>query len=339
MIVVMQAGASDKAVDEVVERIVQLGLNTNIIRGTERTIIGVIGTSFKAELAEMLASAAEVDSIIPVSKKYKLASREFNPVATVVELNGGLTIGGSEVVVIVGPGAVESEEQLVAVARAAKEAGGHILKGDVFKPRASPYAFRGLGLEGLKMLAKVREELAMPILTEVHSTEEIELATTYADIILIGPHNMQNFNLLEEVGRTMRPVMIQRGNSATIEEWLLAAEYALNTGNKAVILCEGGIRSFDPSTRAVLDLAVIPLVKKLSHLPIVVNPSQATGKGFLVPPMGLAAIAAGADGLIIEVHPHPDQALAEGPESLTIAEFEQMITQVKNITRARKQAL
>jgi 3-deoxy-7-phosphoheptulonate synthase len=339
MIVVMKPGASDKSVDEVVERIVQLGLKTNIIRGTEQTVIGVIGTSFKAELAEMLASAAEVDNIIPVSKKYKLASREFNPVSTVVELNGGLKIGGSEVVVIAGPGAIENEKQLLAVAQAAKQAGGHLLKGDVFKPRSSPYVFRGLGLDGLKILAKVREELAMPILTEVHSTDEIELAATYVDIILIGPHNMQNFNLLEEAGRTMRPVMVQRGNSATIEEWLLAAEYVLNTGNKQVILCEGGIRSFDPSTRAVLDLTVIPLIKKLSHLPVIINPSQATGKNFLVPPMALAAVAAGANGLLIEVHHHPDYALAEGPESLTIAEFEQLTKQVKNVSQAREQGL
>lgn len=336
MIVVMRTGAPDKAIDEVIERIVGLGLEANPIRGTERTIIGVIGTSFKAELAEMLASVSDVESVIPVSKKYKLASREFNPVPTIIQLDNGVAIGGPEVVIIAGPGAVENEEQLLRAAQAVQQAGGRVLKGDAFKPRSSPYVFRGMGEDGLKILAKARARYVLPILTEVHSADEIEVTARYADILQIGPHNMQNFNLLEEAGRAMKPVMIQRGTSATVEEWLLAAEYVLNTGNKQVILCEGGIRSFDPSTRAVLDLTVIPLVKKLSHLPIVVNPSQATGKGFLVPPMALASVAAGADGLIIEVHPDPEHALAEGPESLNITEFGKLIEQLKNISKVRE---
>jgi 3-deoxy-7-phosphoheptulonate synthase len=339
MIVVMRTGASDKAIDEVVDRIIGLGLKTNLIRGEERTVIGVIGTSFKEELAEMLASVAEVESVIPVSKKYKLASREFNPVSTIVEISEGIKVGGPEVVIMAGPGVVEGEQPLLALARAIRQAGGQVLKADVFKPRFSPYVFRGLGEEGLQVLARARAATGLPILTEVHSAEEIQEAAEYADVLLIGPHNMQNYNLLEEVGRAMKPVMLQRGVSATVEEWLLAAEYILNAGNKQVILCEGGIRSFDPSTRALLDLTVIPLVKRLSHLPIVVNPGQATGKGFLVPSMALATVAAGADGVVIEVHPHPEQALAEGPESLNITEFEKLVIQIRAISKLRERPL
>ena len=338
MIVIMKTTASEKAIDEVVSRIVHLGLDTNIIKGAERTIIGVIGTSFKAELAEMLVSVAEVESVIPVTKKYKLASREFNPVATVIDLANGVKIGGPEVVIIAGPGAVENEAQLLDTARLIQQAGGRVLKGDAFRPRSSPYAFRGPGEEALKQLAKAREMFGLPFLTEVGSADEIEVTARYADIIQIGAHNMQNFNLLEEVGRAMKPVMLQRGTSATVEEWLLSAEYILNVGNKQVILCEGGIRSFDPSTRAVLDLTVIPLVKKLSHLPIVVNPGQASGKAFLVPPMALAAVAAGADGLLIEVHSQSNLS-SEGPESLDLMQFEQLIAQLKAVSQVRERRI
>jgi 3-deoxy-7-phosphoheptulonate synthase len=334
MIVVMQPEAPAHSINEVITRIEQQGFQANPIIGSQRTVIGVVGTSFQSELADMLASISNVEAVIPVTKKYKLASREFNPVDTVVRV-GDISIGGnSEVVVMAGPCSVENEKQLLDTAFAVREAGARILRGGAFKPRTSPYQFRGLAEEGLKLLEKASRETGMPVITEVMTPADVPLVAQYSDILQIGARNMQNFNLLEECGRSGRPVLLKRGLSATIEEWLLSAEYILNQGNKQVMLCERGIRSYDPLTRNCFDLTAIPLVKKLSHLPVIADPSHATGKWYLVEPMAMAATAAGADGLIIEVHPNPDQALSDGPQSLTFENFSKMMPRVRSIAEA-----
>jgi len=333
MIVVMKPGVEANAVSEVVGRIEQQGFAANVSGGNQRTVIGVIGTSFYAEFADMLAAIPGVEAVIPVTKKYKLASREFNPVNTLVQV-GEVTFGGSEVVVMAGPCSVENERQLLDTAYAVRAAGARVLRGGAFKPRTSPYLFRGLAEDGLKLLAKARAETGMPIVTEVMTPMDVPLVAQYSDILQIGARNMQNFNLLEECGRSGRPVLLKRGLSATIEEWLLSAEYILNQGNKQVMLCERGIRSFDPLTRNCFDLTAIPLVKKLSHLPVIADPSHATGKWYLVEPMAMAAVAAGADGLIIEVHPNPDQALSDGPQSLTFDNFAKVMPRLRAIAEA-----
>lgn len=333
MIVVMKPNSSQHDIDEVINRIVENGFEANPIQGVHTTVIGVIGTSFYTEFAEMLASVPSVDNVIPVSKKYKLASREFNPVNTVVQV-GGVTIGGDEVVIMAGPCSVENERQLLETAHAVKERGAHILRGGAFKPRTSPYQFRGLGEDGLKLLAKASAETGLPVITEVMTPTDVPLVAEYSDVLQIGARNMQNFQLLEECGRAGKPVLLKRGLAATIEEWLLCAEYILNTGNKQVMLCERGIRSFDPATRNVFDLTAIPLVKRLSHLPVIADPSHATGKWYLVEPMAMAALAAGADGLIIEVHPNPDHALSDGPQSLTFDNFGKLMHKLPIIAHA-----
>jgi len=274
-----------------------------------------------------------VEEVIPISKPYKLASREFHPQNTVVKIND-ITIGGDEIVVIAGPCAVETEDQLLTTALAVKAIGANILRGGAFKPSTSPYHFRGLGEEGLKLLAKVRKETGMPVITEVMTPEDVELVAGYADILQIGARNMQNFILLDKVGKTRKPVMLKRGLSATIQEWLLAAEYILAQGNDQVILCERGIRTFETHTRNTMDVSSIPIIKKVSHLPIFADPSHATGKWYLVTPVALAAIAAGADGLMIEVHPNPDLALKDGAQSLTFDNFGKLMSQLIPIARA-----
>jgi 3-deoxy-7-phosphoheptulonate synthase len=327
MIVVMRPGVSDHDIEEVVNRILENGYKANVIRGDQRSIIGVIGTSFYTEFAEMLASVASVENVIPVSKKYKLASREFNPVNTVINVRD-VVIGGDEVVVMAGPCSVESEHQLLETAHAVRERGARILRGGAFKPRTSPYQFRGLGEEGLKLLARASAETGMPVITEVMTPGDVPLVAQYCDILQIGARNMQNFHLLEECGNSGKPILLKRGLSSTIEEWLLAAEYILRTGNKEVMLCERGIRSYDPMTRNLFDLAAVPLAKRLSHLPVIADPSHATGHWYLVEPMCQAAVAAGADGLIVEVHPNPDHALSDGPQSLTFDNFGKVMSKL-----------
>ncbi|HUS03990.1 MAG TPA: 3-deoxy-7-phosphoheptulonate synthase, partial [Dehalococcoidia bacterium] len=252
---------------------------------------------------------------------------------TVIKLND-IAIGSNEIVIIAGPCAVEGEEQLLAIAREIKANGANILRGGAFKPRTSPYSFRGLGELGLKLLAKARKETGMPIITEVMTPSDVELVASYADILQVGARNMQNFALLDEVGKAKKPVMLKRGLSSTIQEWLLAAEYILAQGNEQVILCERGIRTFETFARNTMDISAIPIIKKVSHLPIIADPSHATGKWYLVTPLGLAAVAAGADGLMVEVHPHPEQALADGPQSLTFDNFRQLISQLRPIAQA-----
>ncbi|HUX47726.1 MAG TPA: 3-deoxy-7-phosphoheptulonate synthase [Dehalococcoidia bacterium] len=337
MIVVMKTGCSQDEISHVTKRIEDIGLKAHISKGIEHTVIGVLGKVFP-ELRDTLELLPGVDQVIPVSKPYKLASREFHPQDTIVKLNG-VAIGGNEIVVMAGPCAVESEEQLLATARAIKAAGATVLRGGAFKPRTSPYQFRGLGESGLKILAEVGEATQMPIITEVMAPNDVDLVAKYADILQIGARNMQNFILLDEVGKTKKPVLLKRGLSSNFQEWLLAAEYILAQGNEQVILCERGIRTFETYTRNTMDISAIPIIEKVSHLPIVADPSHATGKWYLVPPLALAAVAAGADGLLIEVHPNPDLALADGPQSLTFDNFRLLMSQILPIAEARNRKL
>ena len=337
MIIVMKTGCSQDEISHVTKRIEDIGLKAHISKGIEHTVIGVLGKVFP-ELRDTPELLPGVDQVISVSKPYKLASREFHPQDTIVKLNG-VAIGGNEIVVMAGPCAVESEEQLLATARAIKAAGATVLRGGAFKPRTSPYQFRGLGERGLKILAEVGEETQMPIITEVMAPNNVDLVAKYADILQIGARNMQNYILLDEVGKTKKPVLLKRGLSSNFQEWLLAAEYILAQGNEQVILCERGIRTFETYTRNTMDISAIPIIEKVSHLPIVADPSHATGKWYLVPPLALAAVAAGADGLFIEVHPNPDLALADGPQSLTFDNFRLLMSQILPIAEARNRKL
>jgi 3-deoxy-7-phosphoheptulonate synthase len=337
MIVVMKTGSSQDEISRVVNRIEAGGLTAHISQGIEHTVIGALGQTFP-ELRDTLELLPGVEQVIPVSKPYKLASREFHPRDTIVELNG-VAIGGNEIVVMAGPCAVESEEQLLATAQAVKAAGATVLRGGAFKPRTSPYQFRGLGESGLKILAQAGKETQMPTITEVMAPEHVDLVAKYVDRLQIGARNMQNFVLLDEVGKTKKPVLLKRGLSSNIQEWLLAAEYILAQGNEQVILCERGIRTFESYTRNTMDVSAIPIIEKVSHLPIIADPSHATGKWYLVLPLALAAVAAGADGLLIEVHPNPDLALADGPQSLTFDNFRLLMAQLLSIAEARNRKL
>lgn len=328
----MSVGSTEKEVARVVDRIEKAGLKAHLSKGTERTIVGVIGQIFP-ELRDMLEMLPGVEEVIPVSKPYKLASREFHPPDTTIDI-GGITIGGKEIVVMAGPCAIESEKQLIETARAVKAAGATILRGGAYKPSTSPYHFRGLGKTGLELLAQARKETGLPVVTEVMSPEEVELVAKYADILQIGARNMQNFNLLVEAGKVNKPVMLKRGLSATIQEWLLAAEYILAQGNNQLMLCERGIRTFETYTRNTFDLSAIPIIEKVSHLPVIADPSHGTGKWYLVTPMALAAVAAGADGIMVEVHPDPDSALKDGAQSLTFENFRQLMARLEKIAEA-----
>ena len=337
MIIVMKTGSSHDEISKVTKRIENAGLKAHISEGVDHTVIGVLGKVFP-ELRDSLELLPGVEQVIPVTKPYKLSSREFHPQDTIVKVKG-VTIGGNEIVVMAGPCAIESEEQLLATAQAVKAAGATVLRGGAFKPRTSPYDFRGLGEIGLKILAAVGKETKMPVITEVMSPDQVDLVAKYADILQIGARNMQNFILLDEVGKTKKPVLLKRGLSATIQEWLLAAEYILAQENEQVILCERGIRTFETHTRNTMDISSIPIIEKVSHLPIIADPSHATGKWYLVPPLALAAVAAGADGLLIEVHPNPDMALADGPQSLNFDSFRLLMSQLLPIAKARNRKL
>lgn len=326
MFIVMRKGYTEKEIADILERLAKLGFSGHVSEGVERTVVGVVGRTYP-ELRDTLELLPGVDEVVPISRPYKLASREFQPQDSTIKV-GDVTIGGKELVVMAGPCAVETEEQVVETARAVKAAGANILRGGAFKPSTSPYSFRGLGEEGLKILGKARQETGMPIITEVMTPPDVELVSRYADILQVGARNMQNFVLLDEVGRARKPVMLKRGMSATIQEWLLSAEYILSQGNRQVMLCERGIRTFETYTRNTMDLSAIPIIEKLSHLPIIADPSHGTGKWYLVSPLALAAVAAGADGLMIEVHPTPDYALKDGAQSLTFDNFERLMAQV-----------
>ena len=334
MIVVMQKGCTSKDLDRVRKRIESHGLKAELSEGIERTVIGVLGQTFQ-ELRDDLQGMQGVREVLFISKPYKLSSREFKVENTVVNVEG-VAIGGDELVVMAGPCAVESEEQVLSTARMVKAAGAKILRGGAFKPRSSPYSFRGMGVQGLQLLLKAKKETGLPIITEVMTAEDVGMVAQYADILQIGARNAQNFNLLDAVGKIRKPVMLKRGFSSTYEEWLLAAEYVLSGGNSQIILCERGIRTFEPSTRFTMDIAAIPMIKSLSHLPIIADPSHSTGRASLVTPMTLAAVAAGADGVIVDVHPDPSVAMCDGAQALTFENFESMMTQVGAVADAMR---
>jgi 3-deoxy-7-phosphoheptulonate synthase len=329
MIVVMRAGSTPAEIDHVVDKIHALGLEANVSRGVQRTVIGVIGPEEKLARLELSATPG-VDDIMRVLKPYKLASREFHPDDTVVDVKGK-KLGGGHFAAIAGPCAVESRDVLFEIAKLVKAAGASMLRGGAFKPRTSPYSFQGLGEEGLKYLREVGDELDMPVATEVMDTRHVPLVEKYGDVMQIGARNMQNFALLSEVGRTRKPVMLKRGMSATVQELLMSAEYVLSQGNSQVILCERGIKTFETSVRNTMDLSAVPNVKGLSHLPIIVDPSHGTGRYDLVAPMCKAAIAAGADGIMVEVHSCPEKALCDGAQSLLPERFRRMMVELKGI--------
>ena len=331
----MAPGAAKDDLDGIKNRIESRGMRAQINTGSERVVVGVMGSippDFKDEMELMNG----VDEVILISKPYKLASKEFHPDDTIIKV-GDAVIGGPDPVIMAGPCSVEDEEQMVSTAKAVKAAGATVLRGGAFKPRTSPYSFRGMGEDGLKLLQLAKQETGLPIITEVMATADVETVAKYADILQIGARNMQNYNLLDEVGLIGKPVMVKRGLAASYEEWLLAAEYVMAGGNEQVILCERGVRGFETFTRFTLDVAAVPVIKRLSHLPIVADPSHSTGKWYLVTPVALASIAAGAHGLLIEVHPNPDQAKCDGPQSLTFENFDILMEQVNAIASVRKQ--
>ncbi len=330
MLIVMQHGATQEEIKRVVATIEEMGYQARPMPGAQRTAVGLVGNDGKVD-ASRLEALPGVLEIIHVTQPYKQVSREWKTEDTVVRLPGGVAIGGEEIVVMAGPCSVESEPQIIETARAVRDAGAVILRGGAFKPRTSPYSFQGLGKKGLELLAKAREETGLLIVTEAMDVEQIDLVAKYADVVQIGARNMQNYSLLKAAGRCGKPVLLKRGISATITETLLSAEYILAEGNAQVILCERGIRGFDTATRFVFDLTAIPLVHKLSHLPIVADPSHATGLRAKVTPMARAAIAAGADGLLIEVHPHPDKALSDGAQTLAPDQFAELMRQCRAI--------
>jgi len=332
MIIVMKHNAAADEIAGVVAHIESLGFKAHLSSGEERTIIGVIGDErpIEPEHFELLAG---VERAVRILHPFKLASRDFHAEDSVIKING-LSVGTQQVIVMAGPCSVESREQLMETAAAVKAAGAHVLRGGAFKPRTSPYAFQGLGLKGLELLREAREEFQMPILTEVMSPQDVTLVAQYADILQIGARNMQNFSLLHAVGEMQKPVLLKRGLMATIEELLMAAEYILSHGNQRVMLCERGIRTFETTTRNTFDINAIPVLKSLTHLPVIADPSHGTGKWELVAPVARAAIAAGADGMLIEVHCDPARALSDGAQSLKPETFAKMVTDVRRIAEA-----
>ncbi len=333
MVVVMQAGATEEQVQDVIERLLGMGFNVHRSTGAAYTVLGAVGDKldFDVRNVELLDGVQEVHRI---SAPYKLASRRFRPEGTVVDLGKGVQIGGNEVIVIAGPCSVESPEQIMAVAGAVIKSGAKILRGGAFKPRSSPYSFQGLGEPALKMLREAADKFGCLVVSEVMDHTRIPMMLDYVDILQVGARNMQTYDLLRELGKVRKPVLLKRGLSATIEELLLSAEYIMQGGNYDVILCERGIRTFENYTRNTLDLAAIPVVKKLSHLPIVVDPSHGTGRRDKVAPMARAAVAAGADGLMVEVHNDPDKALSDGAQSLYPDQFEKLMEQLRIIAPA-----
>ena len=332
MIVVMKHGATSVQIANVIARVEQSGCLADVSEGDEHTVIGVIGDGRPLD-REQIERMTGVERTVSVARPFKRASRDFHPQSTVVPING-VKVGGEQVIVMAGPCAVEGEEQLLETARCVKEAGAHVLRGGAFKPRTSPYSFQGMGEKGLRLLAKARQETGLPIVTEVMEPQTVPLVTTYANILQIGARNMQNYALLHAVGEAQRPVLLKRGMMSTIEELLMAAEYILSHGNNRVILCERGIRTFETYTRNTLDISAVPMLKQLTHLPVVVDPSHGTGKWELVEPMARAAVAAGADGLMIEVHPHPEEALSDGAQSLKPERFAALMQSLRPIAEA-----
>lgn len=334
MIVVMEIGADKKALDQVCKKVQKMGFQTHIIHGTERNVVACVGTGNKSDL-EVLTALDGVENVVPISKPYKLASREVKKEKTILEIDGGkVKIGGSQIIVMAGPCSVESKEQIISTAIAVKKAGAKILRGGAFKPRTSPYDFQGLAEEGLKLLKLAKKETGLPIITEVMTTKDIELIEEYADILQVGARNVQNFSLLKELGKSKKPVFLKRGMATTIKEWLMSAEYIIAHGNPRVMFCERGIRTFETATRNTLDLNALPVLNEQTHLPVIVDPSHGTGHWQYVTTMACAGVAAGADGIMIEVHPNPEKAWSDGGQSLKFNKFEELMTRLKAVAQA-----
>jgi len=329
MIVNMSDNATEQQIEHIIQRIREAGFQPHVTRGTERTIVAAVGSGGRRHEIEALSVAPGVDNVVAIAQPFKLVSRQTRPQGSVVvvggEKAGGIKIGGPEVVVIAGPCSVESREQLLETARGVKRAGANMLRGGAYKPRTSPYEFQGLGIEALKILREARELTGLPVVTEVMSTEDVDLICEYADMLQVGARNMQNFALLRRLATVKKPILLKRGPSASVKEWLLAAEYLLSGGNSEVVLCERGIKTFETGMRNTFDLAAVALAKELSHLPVVADPSHGTGKQSLIGAVSRAAIAVGADGIIVEVHPCPERALSDGPQSLDISQFERVM--------------
>jgi 3-deoxy-7-phosphoheptulonate synthase len=335
MIIILKSGATDTDIAELSDILESRGLGVHLSRGVETTIVGAIGAvdEDKAELAEQFTALAYVDRVVPISKPYKVVGRAFRPEGTVLNIRG-VEIGGDRLCVMAGPCTVESPEMLFETAKAVKEQGAHVLRGGAFKPSTSPYSFHGMGEPGLQLLAEARDMTGLPVITEVMDTRDVELVSRYADILQVGTRNMANYSLLREIGSSRTPVMLKRGWASTIEEWMQAAEYIASRGNYNVILCERGIRTYETYTRNTFDLNAIPAVKELSHLPIIADPAHGTGRSNLVNAVSRGAVAAGADGLMIEVHPTPQKALKDGGQSLTFESFAQLMRQVGPVAQA-----
>jgi 3-deoxy-7-phosphoheptulonate synthase len=334
-IIVLKRDATEEEMRHVVKKLESRGLRVNISAGTERTIIGVIGDTSKVteEEEDAIRAASGVENVVRILKPYKLASREFKKENTEIDVRG-IVIGGKKIPVMAGPCAVENKTVLAMIAEKVKAGGAAILRGGAYKPRTSPYSFQGLGEEGLEYLAEAREKTGLPIVTEIMDPRDLDVIARYADVIQIGARNMQNFRLLLEVGSAQKPVLLKRGLSSTIKEWLMSAEYIMSRGNHQVMLCERGIRTFETATRNTLDLSAVPVLKQLTHLPVVVDPSHGVGKRDLVGPMTKAAVAAGADALIIEVHTNPEEAMSDGDQSLKPDQFEQLMRELKPVAQA-----
>ena len=332
MIIIMKHGATAAQIANVTARVEQTGCQAHLSEGSEHTIIGVVGNGRPID-REQIESMSGVDRTVPILRPFKLASREFHPQDTVVPING-VKVGGDQVIVMAGPCSVESREQVMETAQAVKAAGAQMLRGGAFKPRTSPYSFQGLGEEGLRILADARKATHLPVVTEVMAPEQVAIVSTFADVLQIGARNMQNYALLHAVGESQRPVLLKRGMMSTIEELLMAAEYILSHGNNKVMLCERGIRTFEKYTRFTLDLSAVPVLKELSHLPVIIDPSHAAGKWELVAPLARAAIAAGADGLIVEVHPRPEEARSDGAQQLKIDKFTELMDSLRPVATA-----
>jgi 3-deoxy-7-phosphoheptulonate synthase len=334
-IIVLRPGATEQQLKRIIKKLEHRGLKTNISKGTARTIIGVIGDTSKVteEEENAIKVMPGVEDAMRILKPYKLASRDFRKDDTVIRVKGKV-IGGKKIQVMAGPCAVENKTMLMRISEKVRDAGASFIRGGAFKPRSSPYSFQGLGEEGLKYLSEVKKKTGLPVVTELMDPRDIKVIEKYADIIQIGARNMQNFRLLLEVGTCKRPVLLKRGLSATIKEWLMAAEYIMSKGNQEVILCERGIRTFETATRNTLDLSAVPVLKQLTHLPVIVDPSHGVGKWSLVAPMAMAAVAAGADGLMIEVHTNPEEAMSDGEQSLRPADFKKLMKELKPVAAA-----
>ena len=333
MIIVMQKGASKDNLADVKKRIRELGYQPHVIHGETRNVIGAVGDERGKDILQSIESMPGVENVVPILKPYKLASKEVKPEPTTVEIVPGVTVGGDTLTVMAGPCSVESEAQILETARAVKAAGATVLRGGAFKPRTSPYSFQGMEEDGLKLLALAREATGLPIVTEVVNPRDVDLVAKYADVMQVGARNIQNFALLKMLGQIDKPVLLKRGMATTIQELLMSAEYILSEGNRRIILCERGIRTFETATRNTLDISAIPVLREQTHLPIIIDPSHATGHASLVPSMCYASVAAGCDGLIVEVHPHPETAASDGPQSLRPAEFQVMMLKLAEFAK------